>query len=244
MYRLIVLDVDGTILPIGPSTEPSAAVHAALTDAVARVHVALATGRSYAWSVDLIRGLGLPGPHVINGGSQIVYADGRVLWEAPLSTETVATLVSLIETGTTLIVNDGGEEILNPTHTSFAHPLAVKIQELDATSAVKYRSLLTQHDITYHENVSWKEGCVDLYITHRDATKKHAVEVLAAHLGISKEEIIAVGDGKNDIPLFEASGLKVAMGNAHNDLKSIADYIAPSVDEHGVAAVVEKFILS
>ena len=44
--------------------------------------------------------------------------------------------------------------------------------------------------------------------------------------------------------MLEACGLKVAMGNAHGDLKMIADYIAPSVDEDGVADVVQKFILS
>jgi hydroxymethylpyrimidine pyrophosphatase-like HAD family hydrolase len=55
--------------------------------------------------------------------------------------------------------------------------------------------------------------------------------------------MIGVGDGYNDFPLLEACGLKVAMGNALEDLKGIADYIAPSVDEDGVANVIEKFIL-
>ena len=49
---------------------------------------------------------------------------------------------------------------------------------------------------------------------------------------------------RNDIPLLNICGLKVAMGNADKKLKSIAHHIAPSVDEDGVAHVVEKFILS
>ncbi|HXS15232.1 MAG TPA: HAD hydrolase family protein, partial [Candidatus Saccharimonadales bacterium] len=61
---------------------------------------------------------------------------------------------------------------------------------------------------------------------------------------ISTEEIIGIGDGHNDFPLLMACGLKVAMGNAVDDLKAIADYIAPSVDEDGVADVIEKFILN
>ena len=51
-----------------------------------------------------------------------------------------------------------------------------------------------------------------------------------------------VGDGYNDFPLLLAGGLKVAMGNAVSDLKKIADYIAPTVDEDGVATVIEKFL--
>ena len=63
------------------------------------------------------------------------------------------------------------------------------------------------------------------------------------NLGINTHEIIGVGDGYNDFPLLMACGLKVAMGNAVEDLKAIADYIAPSVEEDGVADVIDKFIL-
>ncbi|MDG7042371.1 MAG: HAD hydrolase family protein [Nitrososphaerota archaeon] len=62
-------------------------------------------------------------------------------------------------------------------------------------------------------------------------------------LGIKKEETIGVGDFPNDLPLFKVSGLKVAMGNAVPDLKAIADYIAPTYEEDGVAEVLRKFIL-
>ena len=52
-----------------------------------------------------------------------------------------------------------------------------------------------------------------------------------------------MGDGYNDFPLLMACGLKIAMGNAVPELKAIADFIAPSVEEDGVATVIEKFIL-
>lgn len=48
---------------------------------------------------------------------------------------------------------------------------------------------------------------------------------------------------RNDLPLFEASGFKVAMGNACPELKAVADYIAPSVTEDGLAHVVDRYIL-
>ena len=81
-------------------------------------------------------------------------------------------------------------------------------------------------------------------ITHADATKQHGVMEVAQILGIEKEDIIGVGDGYNDFPLLMACGLKIAMGNAVPELKAIADFVAPSVDEDGVAVVIEKFLLS
>jgi hydroxymethylpyrimidine pyrophosphatase-like HAD family hydrolase len=55
--------------------------------------------------------------------------------------------------------------------------------------------------------------------------------------------MIGVGDGHNDLPLFEACGFRVAMGNADEELKKLADYIAPSVEDDGIVDVIEKFIL-
>lgn len=63
-------------------------------------------------------------------------------------------------------------------------------------------------------------------------------------IDIKKDEIIGVGDGYNDLALFEAVGLKVAMGNGVEELKAKADYITKHVDKDGLADVIEKFVLS
>jgi Cof subfamily protein (haloacid dehalogenase superfamily) len=62
---------------------------------------------------------------------------------------------------------------------------------------------------------------------------------LASQWGIAAEEICAVGDDVNDIPMIEAAGLGIAMGNALNEVKAVADRIAPSHDEDGLVEVVE-----
>ena len=80
-------------------------------------------------------------------------------------------------------------------------------------------------------------------IQHVEATKQHAIFEVAKLLHIDTHEIIGVGDGYNDFPLLMACGLKVAMGNAVPELKAIADYIAPTIDEDGVSDIIEKFVL-
>ena len=74
-------------------------------------------------------------------------------------------------------------------------------------------------------------------------SKGKALEALASHLGISLDEVMAVGDGTNDISLLTSAGLAVAMGNAHDDLKAIADYVTLDIDHAGLAAAIKRFLL-
>lgn len=85
---------------------------------------------------------------------------------------------------------------------------------------------------------------MEIYITHKEASKQHAVQVLARMLGVETHEMIGVGDARNDIPLLSICGLKIAMGNSDDKLKSIAHHIVPTVEDDGVVHVIERFIFS
>jgi Cof subfamily protein (haloacid dehalogenase superfamily) len=80
-------------------------------------------------------------------------------------------------------------------------------------------------------------------ITNREASKGKAVEWLAQRWGIARDEVIALGDQDNDRSMIEWAGLGVAMGNAVEGVKAMADYIAPTASDDGVAEVIEKFVL-
>ena len=67
--------------------------------------------------------------------------------------------------------------------------------------------------------------------------------LLGRMLGVSRKEMIAIGDSYNDISMLEYAGLGVAMGNAPDNVKSHAGFITGSNDEDGVAEAVEKFVL-
>lgn len=80
-------------------------------------------------------------------------------------------------------------------------------------------------------------------IMAKGVSKGRAVEFLAKTYGISKEEVICIGDSENDFSMINYAGLGVAMGNAAQLIKENANYITDTNDEDGVAKVIEKFVL-
>ena len=72
------------------------------------------------------------------------------------------------------------------------------------------------------------------------ASKADAVAFLRRELGIAADDVIAFGDGENDLPMLEAAGISVAMGNANEALKRAADLVTSSSDEDGVARALAR----
>lgn len=250
-YKALLLDVDGTLVPVGPNTRPSEAVAAAITKAQEHIPVCLVSGRSLEWLEELFATLNLAHPCIINGGSQIINPKTKgILWERPITPESMVAVFGIIRAGSIPhIVSDDGIEYVDPGHREFTKPLAVKLtyftsKETSDECAIRLGRI---PDISTHKVYSWDKGRtykLELYLTHAEATKAHAARELARLLGVDPSAIIAVGDARNDVPLLDACGLRVAMGNADGKLKKVAHYIAPSVEDDGVAHVIEKFILA
>lgn len=80
--------------------------------------------------------------------------------------------------------------------------------------------------------------------THPQVNKGTAVQYLAETLlGLQPENVMAIGDNFNDLEMIQYAGLGIAMGNAPVDVQAQANWIAPDVEQHGVAAAIEEFIL-
>lgn len=97
------------------------------------------------------------------------------------------------------------------------------------------------HYLYKSERGSFASTYID--IMKKGCSKKNGIQILADKLGIKQEEIIVMGDGGNDLPMFEYAGLKIAMENAEDYLKEKADFITASNNENGVAKAIQKFIL-
>jgi Cof subfamily protein (haloacid dehalogenase superfamily) len=82
-----------------------------------------------------------------------------------------------------------------------------------------------------------------LDVTHPLADKAHAVRAFAAHWEVPVGEVAVIGDMANDLPMFAAAGLAVAMGNANAEIQQRAHFVTLSNDEDGWARAVDEFIL-
>jgi hypothetical protein len=81
--------------------------------------------------------------------------------------------------------------------------------------------------------------------TNPIANKGTAVQHLAENiLGLNRSQVLAIGDNFNDLEMIEYAGIGVVMGNGAEGLKPLGDWVAPSVEEDGVAVAIEKFVLS
>lgn len=240
-----MLDVDGTIIPYDKNALPSQRVTDAINKAGKYIHVGVATSRPAFMLAHIIDHLNLSGPSIINAGAQILDTKTmHVVWEQILSIKDVKTIYQRMKKfDVPLLVNEDHHDIFLSERFP-KKPILVLVQNLTHKKAdAVIDELYKIPTIALHKVPSLKRHLVDVIITHAYATKQHGILESARILGIDTHEIIAVGDGYNDFPLFMAAGLRIAMGNAVPELKEIADYIAPSVENDGVAHVIEKFVL-
>lgn len=249
-FGLLIIDLDGTAIANRENAMPSARLISAIKAAQEITPISVATGRPITNSREILRTFGLKTPCIISGGTQIIDPQTETtLWEKRLDETQVRGLVEALDPYPYVLLF--GEELLSDSAAvpakektvnsseRVAYLMAVKEEELDEIMGrIKSISQVAAHAVP-----SWTKGQRDIHITHEEATKEHALAVLLEMLNIRKEDAMAVGDSSNDLPLFRGVGYKVAMGNATEDLKAESDYITASVEDDGLAQVIEKKIL-
>jgi HAD superfamily hydrolase (TIGR01484 family) len=245
-YKALIFDIDGTAVPNREDGVPSPRLIKAVLDAKEYVTFSAATGRPWYLAKSIIKTLNIESPCVISGGAQIVNPiDEKILWEKSLDRDQVREIVNI------LLPFD--YEVYFSDDDS---PSNLKEKVLDTTERIIWVAGLTEEQalelekkimavghISTHIVPDWTAERYVLNISHKEATKKHALEVLLEMIQVDRSLVIAVGDSGNDLPLFAVSGYKVAMGNATSGLKEIADYTTDTADEDGLAKVIEKLVL-
>ena len=115
--------------------------------------------------------------------------------------------------------------------------LKICVEIADDEKAELLRNRLNQYDNIRFTDGNWYK------FTKKEATKENAISVLCRKLGVSLENIIAFGDDLADVGMLKMCGTGVAMGNAIEDIKDIADIVIGSNDEDGIARFLEEKIL-
>lgn len=245
-YKAIVSDIDGTLTQIIPNALPSDKVTQSIKKATDNGLVfSMASGRPFSLVKYLVKHLGNVGPCICDNGAVIVGRDGSVLWEANLSGNSVNIILEFSKLFKLVRVSCEDGVLDNPKQI----PISSKVRKIsvhdilnDEADTLINKVILELKNVTCVKASSYRgNNFIDVYFSDINATKQYAVFKLTEILGITRDQIIGVGDGYNDFSLLMACGLKVAMGNAIEDLKAIADYIAPSIDEDGLVDVLNKY---
>lgn len=250
-YKALIIDVDGTLIENKPEALPSLKVADTIYRASKLVHVGIATQRPLFYCESLLKHLKLSGPSIIAGGAQVIDSETlEILHEKLIDRKDLVKVIKIIKkfkkkNGFNFYIQDtyGQDEEFTDDYRP-RKPLEVAAFSVESEVADQLKEKLSKiTNLAVQKVISWEQGKFGVVVTSALATKQHGIFEVAKILGINTHEIIGVGDSYNDFPLLMACGLKVAMGNAVEDIKAIADYIAPSVEDDGVADVINKFIL-
>lgn len=247
-YKALFLDVDSTTVVHGEDNLPSDRVTQAILACRKKgVFVSLATSRTFSTVYRVIEHLGLDGYHVISSGSQLYDATlKKIIVEKSIPESSIQLIFAAAQKYNAHVKFFDG---VKDSHFDGIH-IPKKIvdayfPEIEPQTLEKiHNDLESVQGIALHRMDAWNSNFECLDITHIEASKFHGVVEVLKRLCIDMQDVIGIGDGYNDFSLFKACGLKVAMGNAVPELKAIADFVAPTVEEDGVAVVIEKFRLN
>ncbi len=268
-YKLLVLDVDGTLL--NDEREISKRTLAALLKVQQMgVRIVLASGRPTYGLMPLAKTLELGnyGGFVLSyNGYQIIKAqNGEILFERRINPEMLPYLEKKARKNgfaiftyhdDTLITDSPDNEYIK--NEALLNNLKI-IREDEFSTAIDFapcKCMLVsdKEKALIGLEQHWEKrlaGTLDAFrsepyfleVVPCGVNKANTLGALLEHLGVTREEVIAVGDGVCDVTMLQLAGMGVAMGHSQDSVKVCADYVTASNEEDGVALAVEKLILA
>ncbi|MCI1646865.1 MAG: Cof-type HAD-IIB family hydrolase [Bacteroides sp.] len=267
--KLLVLDVDGTLL--NDAKEISKRTLVALLKAQQMgVRIVLASGRPVYGVMPLARQLELEhydGFIVSYNGGQIIRAkDNSIVFERYINADLLPYLEKKARKNNFALFTYKGDNIItnmpdneHVRHEAFINKMGV-VCETEFSEAIDFsptQCVLVSDDEEALSGLEqhWRKrlnGTLDVFrsedyfleVVPCGIDKASALATLLDLLKISREEIIAIGDGVCDVTMIQQAGMGIAMGNAQDSVKACADMVTGSNEEDGVADAVEKIILT
>jgi hypothetical protein len=268
-YKLLLVDIDGTL--IGKDGSISDKDREALAKArQSGIEVCLSTGRAAQGCLSIISQLALDGYHIFFDGALVSNPNqsGEV-YVQPLNKLIVKEAVEFVHRNDIYLELYSSTRYFieratwaTEIHRQFFNlePAVVDFTDLwnkeriikgglvvaSAQEVAQARSFR----LRFNRSLRFSEarspafpGVEFINVVDLGVSKGEALTALASYLGVSLSEIVAIGDGVNDIPLLSLAGLAVAMDNAPDEVKAVAHYVTLDVDHSGLAAAVNRFLL-
>lgn len=247
-------DIDGTLVSFKSHTVPESARRAIARLREQGVKVFIATGRLMK-HVAIVNDIEVDGYITVNGGYCITSA-GEVIFESAFPRATVERVIDLSEqygfdlnvmTHEDMYVSSMGERVKKIASMINIMPTVADVRAIAATQPVVQMCPYISRELEQEimpllpdcVGSRWIETFMDLNV--RGVDKSLGIQQVMNYYGLTMAEAMAFGDGGNDLPMVRDAAVGVAMGNACDELKAVADYITSSVDEDGVSRALEHF---
>ena len=268
-YKLLVLDVDGTLL--NNEKEISKRTLSTLLKAQhTGIRIVLASGRPTSGLLPLAKALemGNFGGFIVSyNGAQIINAEnGEVMFDKRINPELIPYLEKKARKNNFSIFTYHDEYLLTDNadnvhirREAWLNNLRI-MEEEEFSIAIDFapcKCVLVSDDEEALRGLEnhWKrrlDGVLDVFpsepyfleVVPCGVDKANTLGVLMEQLGVKREEVIAIGDGVADVTMLQLAGKSVAMGHAQDSVKICADYMTASNEEDGVAQAVEKLVLA
>ncbi len=266
-YKLIALDLDDTLLLPDATLHPET-IQTLLEAQKRGVHVVLASGRPTSGMFDIAKQLNLDQNlgYIIsyNGGRITKYGSMELLYRKDITKAQLAKLLSLAEQHNVTLLTYLDDQMLSTAPSQYADlevgfaklPLTITTDILSKAPETLAKAMFLADPEPLAKVAEIVAPLVkdELFTTiskpfffefmNREVDKGASLLRLGELLNVTAEEMIAVGDSYNDLSMIKVAGMGVAMGNAVEEVKSVAQKITLPNTQNGVAAVVKELILT
>lgn len=261
--KLILCDVDGTLIDRSEKITPAFDV---LEDLIQthHLHFSLASGRCLDLVQMYIRKLGIEDPILINNGAG-ARRNGEVLWDDLFDAKYVKDAIHAADALDMAIFMCYGDYELAYKYNGYIQreievfgrynrfhiPLESEWEDLrlervmltDPQKPGRIDQLLPylrRHE-AHFKIIRYDDRHID--VMKKGVSKGSGLRRLVETMGIAMEDVMFIGDGLNDMEIVKAAGIGVAVGNAHPELKAVADYVCAANNTEGVIEAVRRFCI-